>query len=137
MSNIFNHIAKSLVEAANGRIQVCSNGWHFSDEGSTNNQGVFIKAYKSDDGRMASLSLHVLSTRNYPTPPGDYPVMSRGGAVPMKVCRKCPHHIKRRRRQPYLCCAVLRKLRAAGPSPAESMADMLRQATEKAKDMLK
>ena len=135
--NIFNQIAKSLIESAHGRIRTMSNGFSFSDAGTTNAQGVHIKACESKDGRMMSLSLGVLTASNCPKPPADYPEGSGGFKVPMKVCRKCPHHIKRHRRQPYPCCAVLREIRAKGPSPIEQFGAIMKSAKEKAAEIMR
>lgn len=138
MSNIFNWFAKSLIEANNGKIHKYSNGFVFSDAGTTNNQGVFLKPSEAKDGRKISLALSVLTASNCPQPPGDYPQSKRGGFwVPMKVCRKCPHHIKRRRRQPYPCCDVLRKIRANGPTPAQQMIKVMQDAVERTKEIIK
>lgn len=136
--NIFNYMAKSVIETANGRIHSTGSGWIFSDAGATNAQGVYIGPRPSKDGRPMSISLGVLTASNCPQPPGDYPQGSRGGFnVPMKVCRKCPHHIKRRRRQPYPCCAVLREIRAKGPTPIEKMASIVESAKEKTAEMMR
>ncbi len=139
MSNIFNQFAKSFVETSQGRIRTLPNGWVHSSAGSTNNQGVFLKPHVTQDGRQASLALSVLSAGNCPRPPlgTDAPHMSHGYSVPMKVCRKCPNHIKRRRRQPYPCCAILRKMRANGPSPAATLANMVEVAVNKVEEMMK
>jgi len=68
---------------------------------------------------------------------GDYPVTDRGAWVPMKVCRKCPHHLKRRRGQPYPCCTILRDIARKGPSPAEQVNDLLGRAVAKTNEILK
>ncbi len=136
--NIFSMFAKDLVAASHGKIRVFQNGWEFNDKGVTNAQGVFLKAWSSPDGRMKSLALGVRSTNNCPKPPGDYPQCDHGGySVPMSACRKCPHHIKRARRQPYPCCAVLREIRQKGPGPAEQMMGMIQKATDQVAEMMK
>jgi len=137
MSNIFAQMAKSLIESANGMIRVYPNGYKFDDRGTTNAQGVYLKPTVSADGRMKSIAIGVRSAANCPKPPGDYPQSERGGAwVPMKVCRKCLHHLPRKRRHPYPCCAALREIRRKGPSPAEQFTTMLKTATDKAKEIL-
>ena len=137
--NIFNQMAKHLAESANGKIVVYPNGYEFSDKGTTNSSGVYLKPTESASGQLISLSLGVRTASNCPLPPGKFPQnKKRPGLfwVPMKDCRKCPHHLKRRRGQPYPCCAVIRRLKASGPSPAEKMQEMLAGAVEKAKEII-
>ena len=138
MSSIFNVFAKSLLDAQKGKINIYPNGWAFGNKGTTNAQGVYCKSHVSKDGRPVSLTLGVRSTSNCPQPPSEeYPQLARGGfSVPMKVCRKCPNHISRRRRQPFPCCGLLRERAAKGPSPIEVMAGALNKAAQKAKEML-
>ena len=123
--NIFSQMAKSVIENSNGKIRTFPNGYEYSDAGATNSSGVHIPSSFDATGRPVSLSLGVLSTGSCPAPPagGDYPNHKgmAGYWVPMKICRKCPHHIKRRRGQPYPCCAVLRKIRTERGTPAEQI----------------
>lgn len=138
MMNFIKQMAKDMAAGYQGKLNVYPNGFKFSDKGATNISGVFFKARPSFDGRMTSLSLGVRTVNGCPEPPpGDYPQNDRRRFfVPLSECRKCPHHIKRRRGQPYPCCAVLRKLAQAGPTPVEKMAGALRSAEAKAKELL-
>ncbi len=138
MSNIFSYFAKSITEGHNGKLNIFPNGFEFRDGGTTNAQGVWLKPSRSADGRLISLSLNVRTVNGCPQPPSDYPQNDRGRYwVPLKECRKCPHHVKRARRQPYPCCAVLRKLAREGPSPAQQVADVLTKAVEKTKELMR
>lgn len=125
MANIFKQLADDLVESANGKITKSSAGWVFSDAGTTNASGAYLKPRMTKDGRMASIALNLLTVTNCPQPPSDFPVMRDGVSVPMKACRKCPHHIKRFRGRPYPSCEILVKSRAKGPSPAERFVGIL------------
>jgi len=136
-TNIFNVMGKSLVESANGKIRRLPNGWHFGNEGTTNNQGVFIKSYKTVDGKDASLTLGQLSAFNCPQSPSEeYPRMKAGYSVPMKVCRKCPNHIPRRNGQPYPCCKILKEIRSNGPSPLQKMSNIIETAKDQVNKMM-
>jgi hypothetical protein len=102
--NIFKQMARDMAAGYAGKINIYPNGFKFSDDGTTNAQGVWLKPSRSADGRLISLSLGVKTANGCPEPPpGDFPQNDRGRYwVPMKVCRKCPHHIKRRREHEYL-----------------------------------
>ena len=133
MTNIFKQLGRSLAENYAGRIRTFPNGYKFSDAGTTNAQGVHIPATVEAGKRPRSLALGVISTHVCPSPPGDFPENSRTHGhywVPMRVCRKCEHHIKRRRGQPYPCCAVLRENKRKGPTPVQSAVSIIETATE-------
>ena len=97
LGNLFKQMARDMTAGYNGKIVVYPNGFVFSDKGYTNPQGVSWKAKPDATGRLTSL-VHMQTANGCPQPPGDYPKNDRGRFwVPMKECRKCPHHIKRRR----------------------------------------
>lgn len=137
--NFLKQMARDMAAGYAGRINVFPNGYKFSDDGCTNAQGVWFKPRRSADGRLVSLSLGVKTANGCPEPPvGDFPKNDRGRCwVPMKFCRKCPHHIARRRGQPYPCCAVLRKMAQAGPTPAAQVADLMDKAVEKTRELMR
>jgi hypothetical protein len=136
--NPFNVFAKALVASYHGRIRTCPNGYEFGDGGTTNCNGVHFKSRPDKSGRMIRSKLNVLHTYGRcPQPPGDYPVTDRGAWVPMTVCRKCPNHIKRRRRQPYPCCKVLRENAQKGPTPIEQFEKVVQGVVEKTKEVIK
>lgn len=136
--NFFKYMAKSLVESANGKIEIYSNGWVYGDQPVTNANGVILKPILSGDGKLMRIALNVRTAGNCPSPPSDYPRgQNLGHWVPMKVCRKCPYHRPRRRGQPYQCCDFLRDLRAKGPSPEEKMGSIMQAAVDRTNDLLK
>jgi hypothetical protein len=132
--SIFDHFAKQLVQAQNGRIHWCSNGWVFGADGSTNRQGVYIRPCEDVQGRKVSLKLHQKTVINCPQPPPvEFPQMNSGYNVPYGVCRKCPNYIPSRRRANYSCCAVLRE---TGPKwVADTLMGVLSQASQKMKEL--
>lgn len=138
MLGLFKQMARDMKAGWDGRINVYPNGFKFSADGCANAQGVHFKAKPDASGRMISLSLNVRTANGCPQPPpGDWPQNNFGRYwVPLKECRKCPHHIKRRRGQPYPCCDVLRQLARAGPTPAEKFASVFEKAAEKVKEIV-
>ncbi len=133
-------IAKAQARKKAGEIHTCPNGYALSEQGWTNAGGVFIAPRPTADGRMASLLGGLRSATNCPKPPGDFPIFTddRGthNWVPMKDCRKCPHHIARSRGRAYPCCEVLRELAAAEPGPVEKATSMYAEAVRRTKEML-
>jgi hypothetical protein len=136
-TNIFGMIAKGCLEDSRGKISLCSSGYSFGDAGYTTRGGHFLAAFAAADGRMMSLN-GKLSARNCPSPPIDAPASPRHPQshwVPMTVCRKCPHHRKRRSGQPYPCCDALVQLRK-GTTALEKFADIVRTAVSDAKEIM-
>jgi len=134
IGGILKQIAKDQAKYNDGEIHVLPNGYKFSDSGYTNPGGVFIAPHHTADGRMASLISGQRTATNCPQPPGDFPIFEdqhgRRCYVPMKDCRKCEFHLKRRRGQPYPCCALLRESRRGGPSPIAKVLDTLAEAAK-------
>lgn len=140
IGSVLGSIFKAQVETKNGAIRTCPNGYILSDKGWTNAGGVFLAPRTTADGRMASLRGGLRSATNCPKPPGDFPVFvdDRGthNWIPMKDCRKCPNHIPRTRGARYPCCAVLRAMASAEPSPAAKVKDVLQVAMERVREVL-
>lgn len=133
-------IAKDQAKHNAGELHTIPNGYKFSDAGYTNPSGVFIKPRPTADGHLASLVCGLKMVTNCPKPPGDFPSFERDGEVkiyvPLKDCRKCEFHLKRKRGQPYPCCAMLREQRKHGPSPIAKAFGMLAEAKEAAKEIM-
>lgn len=137
-TNIFKSIIEAQIRFKHGRIHWSSNGWIFGFQGATNRQGVHIGARKDADGVDVSLGLNKRSTSNCPLREyqGVHPRTEDGYWVPAMKCRACVHHLKRRRGQPYACCAMLRDLRAAEPQPLEKLSEMMEQAADHVRKIL-
>lgn len=130
LGSLMASILKSQAEYIEGKIEAYLNGWIYSADGWTNRSGVHFPSRTALDGREISL-VPKRSTLNCPQPPGDFPILEKGGAsVPMSKCRKCPHYISRRRGKPYPSCAVLKERRKAEPSPLQKLGEVMKDAAE-------
>lgn len=109
-SNIFNDMARDMVQAARkraaGKIErspFC--GYVLGAQGWYNPNGVFLKSSKDIDGKDISLTGGSFVS-NCPQPPDGSeatPHTRKGYWLRIAVCNKCPHHL------PGMCCAILRE----------------------------
>lgn len=133
-------IVKAEARKRAGEIHTIPNGYKFSDEGYINPGGVRIAPRPTFDDRQASLVSGQRTATNCPNPPGNFPTFKTDNGlhvyVPMKVCRRCPYHLKRTKGQPYPCCEVLRELQKNEPSPVSKAFSLLREAQERTKEIL-
>lgn len=136
LSGLFASILQGQKKHKDGEIHIMPNGYRFGDDGWTNTSGAHFAARPTADGRMASL--HPKRTAyNCPKPPGDFPIFADGSAwVSMTVCRKCQHHIPRKRGQPYPCCAVLREHRGSEPSPLQKLGECMQEASRGVREIM-
>lgn len=133
-------IVKAEARKRAGEIHTIPNGYKFSADGYINPGGVLIAARPTFDDRQASLVSGQRTATNCPNPPGDFPTFKADDLlrvyVPMKVCRRCPYHLKRAKGQPFPCCEVLRELQKNEPSPVSKAFSLLREAEERAKEIM-
>lgn len=123
LGDLIGRMARDENNWAMGQIRWAPCGYHFSDEGYTNPQGVFFKPFDVD-GRMVSLRSRRTVT-NCPLQMGDFPKIREGYQTPKSICDKCAHHLPKSR------CVELRKLRQThnpGSTTLGVVAEVLSQA---------
>ncbi len=138
LGQILGNILKSTAEYNAGVIRHISNGWIFSDKGTTNRNGVNLPPRPDMLGRPMSLKLGQKTVCNCPNTAFSilYPKTTHGFQTPYRECQRCKYHLKRIRGRPLPCCSLLREIRKNSPTPAEVTTGMLEGAVKKAKEFL-
>lgn len=127
LREVMRMVSKGLAETKNGRIRVCHNTWVYSNDGYTNETGVFLRPRTDDTGKAISLKSGKC-VLNCPAPPEGTPRTTNrvGGLstnVPYSFCMKCEHHLRIEPGGPkYHCCGLLRSKKYP------DMSDVIQQA---------
>ncbi len=126
LGQILGNILQSTAEYNAGVIRHISNGWIFSDKGTTNRNGVNLPPRPDMLGRPMSLKLGQKTVCNCPNTAFSilYPKTTHGFQTPYRECQRLP------------CCSLLREIRKNSPTPAEVTTGMLEGAVKKAKEFL-